>query len=171
MVFGLVRFIFIEKTVIVQLLPETAPQPELTLFIFYFYHDDEIQQLFLQASWAFLGQILSGSSFHNRLKAMHFCPRADILITDPPMCSSVCVCGRGGNVKSDQGDAIYFLDEGRPGPGRVKPFLRSGDERYAISVITGATFMHTGAGCDIFSYVITQTGSGQRLPKCTTSAC
>lgn len=162
------------------------PQPELTpgrevvrgknrIFIFYFYHDDEIQQLFLQASWAFLSQILSGSSFHNRLRAMHFCPRADILITDPPMCSSVCVCvgevGGGGVMSSDQGDAIYFLDEGRPGPGRIKTLLRSGDERYAISVITGATFMHTGAGCDIFSYVITQTGSGQRLPKCITSAC
>lgn len=32
--------------------------------------------------------VLSGSSFQSRLRATHLCPRADILITDPPLSSS-----------------------------------------------------------------------------------
>lgn len=104
--FGLVRFIFIQQTLIEQLLSQTDPRNHNQ--ISHLQGKEKIQKkkgFFLTFTVATLTNAAATSawfvdvaatgncsllhaSFQNSLRETHLCPRADILITSPPMSSA-----------------------------------------------------------------------------------
>lgn len=93
-----------EETMIVQLLSQTAPRNhnqnshlqgkgrgkggKKTHFYFFTCTTTTNPAVIPTGEFLLVRPILSGSPFQSRLRATHLCPRADILITDPPLSSS-----------------------------------------------------------------------------------